>query len=305
MPSYFRLEDALPNPGPTGDASVAGLLPLTPSPPVPPTQPPPYDWSAILDALGGPVGPAGVTPDWAAMVRAFDPARWSSPPSALARQGDVAVASGADAGATPPSPSVPMASPSDVDRSDPDDPDQEAAPASQFAANVAAKSHAAVSTTPKALPPEQQARNVAAAREALGHPEVRAFLNALATGESGDRDNVLNGGRHFSGSQYPTWAKRPAGAYQIKPGTYEDNQRELGLPDFRHDSQEVMAAHIMRKAGAIEPLLNGDLKGAIDNLNNIWTSLPGTNERNVHTDSFKDRYAATLGLLRAQQVPYP
>ena len=296
--SYFRLEDALPNPGLTGDTSTTGLLPWS----APPTPPQPYDWSAMLDALGGPVGPAGVTPDWAAMVRAFDPARWSRAPTTPSAQ---------PAAAAPASLSltrVALADPtvvSDVPNTTAADSDATAAAPAQLAANVAVKHHAAASSGPTVLPPDQQARNVAIAREALSHPEVQAFLDALATGESGDRDNVLNGGKRFTGSRYPSGAKLPAGAYQIKPRTYDENQAELGLPDFLHDSQKVMAAHIMRKKGAIEPLLKGNLEGAMKVLRGTWTSLPGTNEHNSNTDSFKDRYAATLGLLRAQQVPYP
>lgn len=141
------------------------------------------------------------------------------------------------------------------------------------------------------LSPAQE-RNMALARTAMSNPEVFALMQAIAGGE-GDYD-VLNGGARFAGWNYPERAQRAAGAYQIMPETYKGLSKRLGLTDFSPATQDLMAAYLIGSAKAHEPLLRGDLDGAIDKLRGIWTSLPGGAEPNARTMTFADRYRANL-----------
>ena len=151
------------------------------------------------------------------------------------------------------------------------------------------------------LSPEVQARNLAIARDAMSKPEVLAFMRAIATGETttGDYDK-LNGGRRFKGWDYPEGEGRAAGAYQITPGTYKDMRRDLGLNDFSPDTQDLMAAWLIARNKAHEPLLRGDVESTIKSLRGTWPSLPGGDQPNIHTPTFADRYHANLGRLRRE-----
>jgi lysozyme len=148
------------------------------------------------------------------------------------------------------------------------------------------------------LTPEQRVRNVAAARDAMSNPEVFALMQAISAGE-GDYQ-TLNGGAQFNGWQYPRCANRAAGAYQIVPGTYDQLSEQLGLMDFSVDTQDIMAAHLIAQARAVEPLLRGDLPGAIARLRGTWPSLPGGSQQNAIPSVFQARYDANLRRLLGQ-----
>ena len=80
-----------------------------------------------------------------------------------------------------------------------------------------------------------------------------------------------------------------AGRYQFQYFTYRDNARELGLPEaqlnrpydgettlptFTPEAQDLVAIHILQKTGAIDALLKGDVRGAINLAAGQWASLP-------------------------------
>ena len=156
---------------------------------------------------------------------------------------------------------------------------------------------------PGTLSPQQQAQNLTRARDAESNPEVFAFMQALADGESnGDYHSIYDGsatGSQFAGWNYPGHA---AGAYQITRDTYYDLQKQLGLTDFSPDTQDAMAAHLIVKGGALPYLLKSDLQGAVERLRGTWASLPGAGKQS-HTDmdTFRARYNRYLNALNGAQ----
>jgi hypothetical protein len=145
------------------------------------------------------------------------------------------------------------------------------------------------------LTAQQQAQAVTAARDAMSNPEVFAFMQALSDGEG--QYNELNGGHKFVGWDYPGYANRAAGAYQIIPDTCKGLSRQLGLTDFSPDTQDIMAAHLIVQGGALPYLLNGDVEGAVGKLRGIWPSLPGGGQAHVDLNGFLDRYNRYLNTL--------
>lgn len=139
----------------------------------------------------------------------------------------------------------------------------------------------------------------------------RAFLDALAVGESGGKDDiaaytVLFGGSHFTGfAAFPEWSgvevgdsvTHAAGRYQFEPATWRGQQAKLGLPDFSPESQDRAAwdlAETVYKARTRLDLtteLADDLSGIAAALNSTWTSLSES--------TFAHRYAAALAAIDA------
>lgn len=73
-----------------------------------------------------------------------------------------------------------------------------------------------------------------------------------------------------------------SGAYQQIISTWDEQQRALALPDFSPRSQDLAAVNLLRRAGAIEHILSGNLLNAIEvaaaigDAAPIWASLPGS-----------------------------
>ena len=132
-------------------------------------------------------------------------------------------------------------------------------------------------------------------RQALTHPNVQAFLTLIRTGEGtlGDEDY----GRFFSPRKHPEYfddfsdhpRKRnrhrmgeryiissAAGAYQIIEPTWDMIQRNLSLPDFTPESQDLAAVWLIRHRGALSAVIAGDLETAIKRCAREWASLPGS-----------------------------
>lgn len=123
--------------------------------------------------------------------------------------------------------------------------------------------------------------------------QVQAFLAVLRSGESSGRYNVLVGGSTFSDySHHPAfadatmtkqsaWGAAPgylnshaAGAYQFQPGTFRDASNAVGLAgDFHPASQDAAAVWDLKRKGAYDAIVNGDLATAFNMLTSEWTSL--------------------------------
>ncbi|PYT01445.1 MAG: hypothetical protein DMF63_00930 [Acidobacteria bacterium] len=138
--------------------------------------------------------------------------------------------------------------------------------------------------------------------------KIKAFLDAVAWAEgvadhpnsgygtvaygrvTGSRSNPADlRGKTFSGSnplvisdlsKHPNIKvkfrqKRPnittaAGRYQFLNRTW----KSLNLPDFNPENQDKGAAILLDRRGGLEPLMNGDLEGAVDKARLEWASLP-------------------------------
>ncbi len=67
-----------------------------------------------------------------------------------------------------------------------------------------------------------------------------------------------------------------AGAYQFIKPTWDALQRKLGLPDFSPRSQDLAALQLIREAGALNDVLQGNFDRAVAKTGRIWASLPSS-----------------------------
>lgn len=65
-----------------------------------------------------------------------------------------------------------------------------------------------------------------------------------------------------------------AGRYQFLSNTWNNLSKTLGLPNFHASTQDIAAVQLMKDRKMIEPLLNGDLKTAVNRGAGEWASLP-------------------------------
>ena len=123
----------------------------------------------------------------------------------------------------------------------------------------------------------------------LKDPKVKSFLDTISYAEgtpgsagyqtmfTGKQFDPSKGWKHpralQTGGGYTSDA---AGKYQYLSTTWEGVQRELGLPDFSPQSQDIGALHLLQRRGALDPLLKGDITTAIHKSAPEWASLPTT-----------------------------
>lgn len=123
--------------------------------------------------------------------------------------------------------------------------------------------------------------------DVLYHPQVRAFLALIRTGEGTSGPNGYR--TMFGGSLFTSFADHPrqlvvrggyrstaAGAYQFLTGTWDEMASKYGLTDFTPDSQDVAAVGLIKRRGALADVLDGRFRAAIDKCNKEWASLPGS-----------------------------
>lgn len=121
----------------------------------------------------------------------------------------------------------------------------------------------------------------------LQKPEVRSFLNTISYSEGTPGAagyQTMFTGKQFDpskGWKHPRliqrgggYASDAAGKYQYLSTTWEGVQKELGLPDFSPQSQDIGALHLLKRRGALDPLLKGDVTTAIHKSAPEWASLP-------------------------------
>lgn len=129
------------------------------------------------------------------------------------------------------------------------------------------------------------------ALEALQNPNVRAFLDMLSAAEGtethgyatnfggtaleslADHPRQRHGFRETTGKRNVTTA---AGRYQFLESTWDDVAKKLGLPDFGAQSQDIAAVELLRRAGALGPILEGDFSTAVKRSGATWASLPSS-----------------------------
>ncbi|WP_050596575.1 glycoside hydrolase family 24 protein [Mesorhizobium ciceri] len=149
-------------------------------------------------------------------------------------------------------------------------------------------------------------------------PYQKALLNTISGPESGGRYDVIYGGGKFDDfSRHPNQAVRiqtgpnagrtssAAGKYQFLGSTWDEQAKELGLPDFSPINQDKAAWNLAAetykaKTGQdIDTVLQSGDPNAIAQvgqvLSPIWTSLPGGIEQGTNTDRFVATYQRALG----------
>lgn len=145
---------------------------------------------------------------------------------------------------------------------------------------------------------------------------VRAFLKAIRVAEGTAKKDGYR--MHFGGSLFFSYEDHPkkiisksgykssaAGAYQILKKTWRDIQRSLYLPDFSPLSQDIAAAWLIRRRGALDDVVSGRLDSAVKKCAKEWASLPGSpyGQPTLSMKEFLAAYAKNHKLTKAPAAP--
>lgn len=156
----------------------------------------------------------------------------------------------------------------------------------------------------------------------LSHPNVAAFLKAIAAAEGGGYDfkyGALRGRRNdrwrFSDmSTHPgpgiDGKSTAAGMYQITRPTWRHHGGKLGLKDFSPRTQDLIAVEILRSLGVIDSIKAGEIAAVMPRVARTWAALPTgpgegnhyPHQRHVSFEHFVSRYLEAGGTL-AEQLP--
>lgn len=129
-------------------------------------------------------------------------------------------------------------------------------------------------------------------RALLDNRNASAMLMAIRGGESSLTDDAFFirwGGTGQAPKRFDDLSRHPrilepgpngpssaAGALQITMSTYDDFAPKLGITDFSRESQLIIGLAIMDHEGALDLVLAGDIRGAVDKLGGRWASLPSS-----------------------------
>lgn len=152
----------------------------------------------------------------------------------------------------------------------------------------------------------------------LTHPNVAAFLKAIAAAEGGGYDFKYGAlkGRSNDRWRFTDMSTHPgpgidgrttaAGMYQITRPTWEYHGAKLGLRDFSPRTQDLIAVEILRSLGVIEAIKAGRVVEAMPKVARIWAALPKgpgqTNhyppQRYMHFEKFLSVFLAAGGQVQ-------
>lgn len=118
----------------------------------------------------------------------------------------------------------------------------------------------------------------------LKNANVKAFLGAIAWAEGGGYDfmfGALPNSKKWRITDYSTHPgadlggkTTAAGMYQITNDTWKDHGiKGMGLHDFGPDTQDLIAVSVLRRAGAVEDLVKGNFKKAMESASRPWAAL--------------------------------
>lgn len=125
----------------------------------------------------------------------------------------------------------------------------------------------------------------------LENQNVKKFLDLLAAAEGTTKHGYATG---FGGNQLPSLDDHPrelkaftqtdgkknktsaAGRYQFLSKTWDDLADKLSLKDFGQGSQDLAALELIRRAGALDDVANGDFESAVKKTGATWASLPSS-----------------------------
>jgi muramidase (phage lysozyme) len=127
--------------------------------------------------------------------------------------------------------------------------------------------------------------------DALSSPNVRAFLHMIRVGE-GTADPA-GYKRHFGGSHFDSFADHPrkaitaglgknkytstaAGAFQFLERTWDNLVNQYGFEDFSPTNQDIAAVALIDGRRALQDVLSGRFKSAVEKCAREWASLPGS-----------------------------
>jgi muramidase (phage lysozyme) len=117
--------------------------------------------------------------------------------------------------------------------------------------------------------------------KANDNSQIKAFLNLIRVPEG----NIGEDGYRimFTGKRFSSFADHPrqlqsangissdaAGAYQFLSTTWDS----LSLPDFTPENQDKGAIALIKRRGAYQNIVDGNLRAALDKCSWEWASLP-------------------------------
>lgn len=119
-------------------------------------------------------------------------------------------------------------------------------------------------------------------KDPVKQQRLAAALETIAAAEGANYDTVVGGGKFSDYSRHPNRVglitgdgpSTAAGRYQITKSTYNDIAPRLGITDFTPESQDKIAIELLRRKGALDDILNGDLERAFGKLGGTWQGLP-------------------------------
>jgi len=132
------------------------------------------------------------------------------------------------------------------------------------------------------------------------HPNIKKMLDLLAYTEGTDSlhsYNTLVGGKRIEDlSDHPNVVgvktkdgpSTAFGRYQITNSTWRNLRKKYNFNDFSPRTQDLAAIALLSEAGALDHLIEGDFKKAINKSKDIWVSLPGSNTKNQPEKSWKE-----------------
>lgn len=127
-------------------------------------------------------------------------------------------------------------------------------------------------------------------QQATQNPNMRKMLDLIASSEGVKHGyNTGFGNSRFDSLQaHPNISKKftqtdgsvnsttAAGRYQFLKGTWDDIAKKYGLLDFSPQSQDFAATALIARRGALQDVLNGNYKAAVQKLGGEWASLPSS-----------------------------
>ncbi|CAN7626534.1 paar repeat-containing protein [Massilia sp. LjRoot122] len=169
----------------------------------------------------------------------------------------------------------------------------------------------------QAKPPGTRQERVARNAQDLRHPNVAAFLKAIAAAEGGGYDFKYGAlkGRPNDRWRFTDMSTHPgpgidgkttaAGMYQITRPTWQHHGGKLGLVDFSPRTQDLIAVEILHGLGVVEEIKAGEIVEVMPKVARTWAALPkGPGQANhyppqryVGFDSFVSTYLAAGGRL--------
>jgi len=125
----------------------------------------------------------------------------------------------------------------------------------------------------------------------LENPNVRTFLDMISAAEGTTQhgyNTLFGGGKVDSLADHPrqlfdfteTTGKpnktTAAGRYQFLSNTWDEQAKNLGLPDFSPRSQDLAAVNLLKQRGILPDVLSGNWQTAVQKSGPIWASLPSS-----------------------------
>lgn len=131
----------------------------------------------------------------------------------------------------------------------------------------------------------------------LNDPRVQAFLQAIRNAEGADYDTLYGGKKwdlskgfpwDFAGGRSKAGPTHAALGYQFEPSTWARFASSIGVDKNQVDphTQDLVAAAILAKFGALDSLLNNNIQLAIAKVLSQWPSLPGGSQQRRTLDQF-------------------